>query len=79
MLWICTLSRVGFIDEATYLGGADEWHVLFPNAFQDIAFGLVPWFHEAVVRFGSAFQLSRFESVGPIRYAVSRDRIEDVV
>ena len=64
---------------AESFGGADEWHVLFPNAFKDIAFGLVPWFHEAVVRFGSAFQLSRFKSVRSISHTVSRDGIEDLV
>ena len=53
--------------------------LIFPNVVQDITFGYVSWFHEAVVLFGSGFQLSRFESVGPIRYAVSRDGIEDVV
>src|ERR1700732_1770286 len=56
-----------------------EWHLVFRKAFQEIKFGLVPWFHEAVVGFGSAFPSPRFKSVGPIRDSVLRDRIEEVL
>jgi hypothetical protein len=50
--------------------------LVFTNAFQDIAFVFASWFHEAVVPFGSTFQLSRFKSVRSISHSVGDDRAE---
>ena len=58
------------------VGVSDEWHLVFAKAFQDIAFGLVSWFHETIVRFGSAFSSARFEAIRPIGDAMGGDGIE---
>lgn len=53
-----------------------EWHLVFANTFQDITFGFLSWFHEAIIGFGSAFLAARFKTVGSISDAVGRDGIE---
>ena len=58
---------------------SDEWHLVFPNAVPHIAFGLPSWFHETIVRFGSAFSSPRFVSVGSIGDSVDGDRVEQVL
>ena len=42
------------------VGHIAEWHLVFAKAFQHLAFGLVSWFHETIVRFGPALFSARF-------------------
>ena len=40
--------------------------LVFPNSVQHLAFGLVLWSHESIVRFGSALFSARFNAIGPV-------------
>ena len=57
-------------------GPTHEWHLLFPNAFQHIAFGFMPGLHEAVVGFGPAFFTARFIAVRSIRDSMGGDGLQ---
>ena len=61
------------------VGHIDEWHLVLPNPFPHIAFGLASWFSEKAVVFGSAFSQPRFIPVGAIRDPVAGDRVEQVL
>src|SRR5437667_12190746 len=57
----------------------DEWHLVFPNAIQHLAFGLVSWLHQTIVGLGSALSSTRLETVGPAGDPVRSDGIEQVL
>src|SRR5262245_49882593 len=61
------------------VGPTHEWHLVFPNAVQHLAFGLVPWFHESIVRFGTALLAARFKTVGPVGDSVVSYGVEQVL
>src|SRR3954453_21086012 len=60
-------------------GVSGEWHLVFTKAFQEITFGLVPWFHEAIIWFGSAFLAPRLIPIRAIRDTMAGDGIQQLL
>lgn len=58
------------------VGPTNEWHLVFPKAVQEIAFGLMSRFHETIVGFGSPLSSARFKPIGAIGDSVDCDRSE---
>jgi hypothetical protein len=57
-------------------GRSDEWHLVFPNSFQEFKLGFPPWFSEVAIVIRVPFFEPRFISVGTIRYPVTSYRVE---
>ena len=57
-------------------GVSHEWHLDFPKAVQQLAFGLVPWFHEAIIRLGTALSAARFNTIRSISNSVGGDGVK---
>ena len=87
-MWICGHVGVNYhrlADFRTEHGDllerclTDEWHLVFAKAFQDIAFGFVSRFHQAIVWFGTSLLLAWFKPVRSIGHAMNHDRIEQAL
>ena len=61
------------------VGRADEWHLVFAQAFKYLTFDLFPGFREAVLVFRSSFRHAWLKAVGAIRDTVRGDGLQQLL
>jgi hypothetical protein len=75
---VAQLKNVEDVRLSYCFGVTDEWHLVFCNFLEHIAFGFMSGFHKAVVGFWSSLPAPRLEAVGTVGHAVCRNGIEQL-